>query len=125
MDYKIKLNDIVQLIDREFVGETGNSTKSIKEYKQIGSVKCGKPNDSKALEFQRSVTAFDEQKEIEEPCKSRYYKIGDSIDYLHNEHGSWYEGVIKAIVRVKRTHTEVSIDEMNEENLRFKIKMDM
>lgn len=60
---------------------------------------------------------------IEEPCESKYYKIGDLIDFVHCEYGSWFEGKIVGILKQQTCFDRENLDE-SEENLRFQIVLE-
>lgn len=82
-DYKIKLNDVIQLIP--VVNNLPTTSKDdITEQKEISKEKGEEKNQ--------------ETEELEEG-NSLYYKTGDAVDCQYN--GAWYETKIEKIVRKK------------------------
>lgn len=114
VDYSIQLNDVVQLIDRKtFSKDLSNNTICVENHHYEVTTK------TEVSEFRN-----DEEKGIEIPCISKYYKKGDYIDFIHNEHGSWYEGIIVDIVKKINKYSSTDSD-IQEEDILFKVKMEM
>jgi len=89
-DYKIKLNDVVQLIPvvNNSESEPTTSKDNITEEKE-------KISEEKVEEEEQET-----EEELEEG-NSLYYKIGDAVDCCNQCTGAWFETVIQKIVRKK------------------------
>nr|XP_012218313.1 PREDICTED: E3 ubiquitin-protein ligase UHRF1-like [Linepithema humile] len=89
-DYKIKLNDIIQLIPIISNSESKPTTSknSTTEEKEITKDKV-----------EEKVQETEDVKE--ELVNSLYYKIGEAVDYYYQCNGAWYETTLQNIVKKK------------------------
>lgn len=117
IDYGVRLNDVVQLIERKaFIDDDNSKFHENEKYDTI---------DTK-IEEKISMDNKEEEEEGKEViCKSKYYREGDLIDFIHDEYGSWYEGIIVNIVTKTNVEKAKEIADVPEEKIVFKVKMDM
>lgn len=115
VDYSVQLNDVIQLIDRETSRK--DTLNDEVEKTDLFNTKTDTNN----------ISDIKNKNVREISCTSKYYKKGDRIDFIHNEHGSWYEGIIVDIVKIIAEDQNInsSISEAPEMDLFFKVKMDM
>lgn len=108
MDYDIQLNDVVQLMIKTVVPECDQSTTT--------------PNEV-INKTAPSISSESNEEPTEIKCSSKYYKIGDLVDVIDVEYGSWCEATIVEILK-KVTSREENVS-LEEGDLTFKIKLEM
>lgn len=88
-DYNLKVNDIIQLMVRQPLGES-----------QADNLPHT-PNKEK--KSSRPATPVKEAEEVVKDVESEFYKIGDLVDILDTEDGesagAWFEGIIARITK--------------------------
>ncbi|KAF5308962.1 hypothetical protein FQR65_LT00044 [Abscondita terminalis] len=112
MDYNIQLNDVIQLMIAE-----------VKEPEERDD-DLDKENEHSGPSTSSSETILDTIKSNgveEERTISRFYEVGDAIDFVDLTYGAWFEGHILDIFKVKKKDT----DKKNKEpDIIFRVKMD-
>lgn len=121
VDYGIQLNDVVQLIDRKTFRNDLSDTKSTKSDQIITT---NNQSTSSGANADKHNLGNNKEDEVEGSCKSKYYKKGDRIDFMDKEYGSWLEGIVVDTVR-KIKEKGTADNEIEEEDIIFKVKMDM
>ncbi|XP_023951353.2 E3 ubiquitin-protein ligase UHRF1 [Bicyclus anynana] len=106
-DYNIRLNNVIQLIEKSLPGETKNSQATTKE------VEKEEPNEEK-IEYEDAISTF--------------YKVGDLVDARESE-GYWSEGKITRIVSDPKEQDNVSsnnsdVEDISNENILYQVTFD-
>lgn len=122
MDYDIQLNDVVQLVERKTIRSDLPDRKSTKS-DEVAATNRAETSDVNPNNNEFGITNKAEDV-VEVPCKSKYYKKGDYIDFMDNEYGSWLEGIVVDIIR-KIKAKNCTDCESQDEDIFFKVKMDM
>ncbi|KAK4872140.1 hypothetical protein RN001_016264 [Aquatica leii] len=134
MDYNIQLNDVIQLMVKqdEIVKEL-ETTEELEPVKECDSDKENGPNNdvsevatSTAQSVPTTSTTTDTHlKEInglkEGRAISRFYTVGDAVDFMDLTYGAWFEGHVLGIFKVKTSDTN---KKNKEPDIIFTVKMD-
>uniref|UniRef100_A0A1Y1MRM4 RING-type E3 ubiquitin transferase n=1 Tax=Photinus pyralis TaxID=7054 RepID=A0A1Y1MRM4_PHOPY len=122
MDYNIQLNDVIQIM--ELNSPLIPNTPSDENSHDDDSDKENRSSKPEQTNKSPAKSASDVLSEVvdnspPESAESKYYRVGDAIDFLLEEYGAWFEGEICEILKAESMDPS---DKNLEPDIVFKVK---